>query len=229
MGSPEGTPRHTAELTGAANSHEPPVLVPPTQSNSLADTAPKGRCSCPPALTSVTKLTQRTTCKWPDDGSPLLGTPLGPSAGHDRIWPDRLWPEFVFSCFGHVWSNVFLQLVGCVPLFCGCCVWCFWACSTCLERVQHLLGVLNIFAPILSLDRPPPGPPSPRTAQNFALSSLSGTCFFISSLSWVSSRGILVVFLKRGGPEMCTFGLSGCHVKPWRPQSRRTESPNVHI
>ena len=31
-------------------------------------------------------------------------------------------PHFVFWCFGYVWPNVFLHLVGCVLLFCGCCV-----------------------------------------------------------------------------------------------------------
>ena len=38
------------------------------------------------------------------------------------------------------------------------------------------------------------------------------TIFFLSSLSWGSFRGILVVFEGRN-PEMCTFGLSGCRVK----------------
>ena len=31
---------------------------------------------------------------------------------YNRIWPERIWPEFVFWCFGHVWSIVFLHLVG---------------------------------------------------------------------------------------------------------------------
>ena len=54
----------------------------------------------------------------------------------------------------------------------------------------------------LSPDRPPPpnNPPTlylSRTAQNFALFfSSPATCFFLSSLSWWSFRGILVVFLK---------------------------------
>ena len=39
------------------------------------------------------------------------------------------------------------------------------------------------------------------------------TIFFLSFLSWVSSRGILVVFLKRRDPQMCTFEVLGlsCH------------------
>ena len=81
------------------------------------------------------------------------------------IWPhpfgpkcfDRIWPEFVFW---HVWSNVFLHLVGYVLLFCGCCVWylgvfnIFWACSTFFGRVQLF------FAPLLPPDRPLQGAPS---------------------------------------------------------------------
>ena len=61
---------------------------------------------------------------------------LGGRHGHYRIWPDRIWPKMVFHCFDriwpefwcfvHVWSNVFLHLVGCVPLFLG--------------RLQHFLG-----------------------------------------------------------------------------------------
>ena len=38
---------------------------------------------------------------------------------------------------------------------------------------------------------------------------LPATIFFLSSLSWGSFRGILVGFLKRRGPEMCTFGVLG--------------------
>ena len=45
-------------------------------------------------------------------------------------------------------------------------------------------------------------------AQNFALFFPSpATIFFLSSLSWGSFRGILVGFLKRRGPEMCTCGV----------------------
>ena len=46
--------------------------------------------------------------------------------------------------------------------------------------------------------------------QNFALSFPSpATFFFLSSLSWVSSRGIVVVFLKCRDHQMCTFGVLG--------------------
>ena len=55
------------------------------------------------------------------------------------------------NCVCHVWSSVFLHMVGCVPPFCGCCVWLFWC-------VQHFLGVFNIFA------APPPPPTPSRTS-----------------------------------------------------------------
>ena len=41
-------------------------------------------------------------------------------------------------CFGHVWSNVFLHLVGCVPLF-------SWLLCGIFGRVQHFLGRVQIF------------------------------------------------------------------------------------
>ena len=63
------------------------------------------------------------------------------------------------------------------------------------------------------------------------------TIFFLSSLSWGSFRGILVGFLKRRGPEMCTFGVLGLScASPGGPVwccrrgfTRQPESPNVHI
>ncbi len=56
-------------------------------------------------------------------------------------------------------------------------------------------------------------------AQNFALFffSLSRHNVLSFFLSWVSFRGILVVF-EAPGPEMFTFGFSGCRVKPRRDQ-----------
>ena len=74
-----------------------------------------------------------------------------------------------------------------------------------------------------SLDHLPPDPsplhwtPLHRTAQNFAL--------FLPFPATVSlflclSGGLLVEFwwcFEGRNPEMCTFGLSGCRVKPWRP------------
>ena len=69
---------------------------------------------------------------------------------------------------------------------------------------------------------PPRHPPSPRRTPSPGPHKISlffsvARIFFLSS-SWGSSGGILVVFLKAGGPEMCTFGLSGCRVKPPRPR-----------
>ena len=69
------------------------------------------------------------------------------------------------------------------------------------------------------------GAPKGGGAQNFAFFFPSpATIFFLSSLCWGSSRGILV-FLKRRGRQMCMF--SGCRVKPRRPPSRRgfTQQP----
>ena len=60
------------------------------------------------------------------------------------------------------------------------------------------------------------GPPEPRKmkfrrvgAQNFAFFSSPFTIFLLSSLSWRSPCGMLVVFLKRRGPQMCTLGVLG--------------------
>ena len=49
-----------------------------------------------------------------------------------------------------------------------------------------------------------------------------------SSLSWGSSRGILVVFFEGRDPQMCTFGLSGCCVKPRELQTCPGASHKFH-
>ena len=68
---------------------------------------------------------------------------------------------------------------------------------------------------------PSAGRPLRRTAQNIALFFLSPAGNFILSVFlWGSTRGILMVFLKAGALKMCTFGLSGCRVKPRRPARR---------
>ena len=65
-------------------------------------------------------------------------------------------------CFGHVWSNV-----GCVTLFCGCCVWYFGACSSCVGEFQTCVWVFNniracsTFLPTSSSLPPPDLPPPP--------------------------------------------------------------------
>ena len=85
----------------------------------------------------------------------------------------------------------------------------------------------------------------PRTAQNFALFFPSPTTIFILlSLLWCGCCGfcwfelpwtlsLCVLSLNLGGvfegrdPEMCTFGLSGCRVKPRRLQGRRGFTRNL--
>ena len=79
----------------------------------------------------------------------------------------------------------------------------------------------------LPLDRPSPGPPFPWTALPLTAVPLDrpkfrsffpspATIYILSSLSW----GPFVEFwwcLKLRDPQMCSFGLSGCRVKPRRP------------
>ena len=63
-------------------------------------------------------------------------------------------------------------------------------------------------------------------AHKFALFFPSpGTFFFHSSLSWGSTRGILVVFLNSGALKCARLEFSGCRVKPRRPHARQPESP----
>ena len=99
----------------------------------------------------------------------------------------------VSECFGKK-SGVFVvcccfALLFCVVVVVLCC--CFVSCGCGFE-----------------LHPPPPDRPKIRSffppAPIFAL--------FVSL--WGSSRGILVVFLKRRDPQMYTFGLSGCRVTP---------------
>ena len=56
--------------------------------------------------------------------------------------------------------------------------------------------------------------------RSFSPFSRRKICSFLPSLG-CPSRGILVVF-EGQDPQMCTFGLSGCCVKPRRPRSRRS-------
>ena len=73
-------------------------------------------------------------------------------------------------------------------------------------------------------------PPLRRTTQNSALFFPSPATIFILSLSFgVLSLNIGGVFLKAGNPEMCTFGLSGCRVKPRLFLGRRgfTRQPEI--
>ena len=49
---------------------------------------------------------------------------------------------------------------------------------------------------------------------HFALFSSQATIFFLSSLFWVYSRGMLVGVLKRRGLKCARLEFSGCRVKP---------------
>ena len=81
---------------------------------------------------------------------------------------------------------------------------------------------------------PPFGAPSQTSLPRTSLRKISlffspspATIFILFFPLWVSFRGILVVFEGRD-PQMCTFGLSGCRVKPRRPQSRRGFTRQPH-
>ena len=69
---------------------------------------------------------------------------------------------------------------------------------------------------------PPPQDPLRQTTQNFALFLPTPAPFSL----FLSLCGCLIVefwwcFCKDRDPQMCTFGLSGCGVKPWRLRGRR--------
>ena len=104
---------------------------------------------------------------------------------------------------------------------CACCV-CLPAVSVCLLCVSAVcvcLLCVSVCCVLVQDLGAPPDPPLRRTAfpQDRPSAGLSkfhvfffpspATVFFLSSLSWGSFRGILVVFECRD-PEMCTFGLS---------------------
>ena len=95
--------------------------------------------------------------------------------GHARIWPNRIWPILVLSCFGQI---VVIVVAGCccccwacccLLLFVGAC-WCRLvpvggACWWCLLVLLFVcvVGVFKIFGPLPRTpplpDRPSPGPP----------------------------------------------------------------------
>ena len=124
----------------------------------------------------------------------------------------------------------------CLLVSVGACWWCLlvlvgacWCCCLCVWSVcSRFLG--------LSPGPPSARPPFPWTAQNFALSFLSPAGnFFLLSLG-VFSLNFGGVFEDQGA-QMCTFGLSGCSVKPRRPHPDRAagashdnqRNPNAHI
>ena len=130
-------------------------------------------------------------------------------------------------------SCVCLLCVSAVCLLCVCvsavCVCCVCVCCVCVCLLCVCLSVYLSVSVCLSLSVclcllcvlvqdlcAPPDPPLPRTlpppdrlrrtAQIFALFSLPTTNFFLSSLSWGSFRGILVMFLKAGALKCARLG-----------------------
>ena len=113
-----------------------------------------------------------------------------------------------------MWVSVLCCLFVVVVLLLLLCAW--WVCSGPLRRTP--------------LRRTPSaGPPT-------LFFSLSRNSFILFSLSWWSfSLNFGGVFEDRD-PQMCTFGLSGCRVKPRRPHqtgppglAHEPQTPNVHI
>ena len=107
---------------------------------------------------------------------------------------------------------------------CCCCVVVVCCCVCCCLFCVLLVVAGPPCADPLRRGPPSAGPPSigppPRTAQNFPLFSLSRPFSFFFCLSLgVFSLNFGGVFEGRD-PQMCTFGLSGCRVKPRRLRGR---------
>ena len=98
---------------------------------------------------------------------------------------------FVLCCV------VLCCVVLCCVVLCVVCV--AWVLVSRYQSGVSCVGVgFKVWFDRPFLDRPSPGPPFPWTAQNFAL-------FFSLSRRKIGR-----------GPQMCTFGLSGCRLKPRR-------------
>ena len=174
---------------------------------------------------------------WPILANPILANPFLAN------------PFFVLLCCGWFWCGlVFCVVVFACFVLCVCssvllllllCV-CVWVCSGPLRRTPLRRTPLRR-TPLRPPSAGPPsaGPPSAGpTAQNFALFFPSpATIFILFSLScWSFSLNFGGVFEDRD-PQMCTFGLSGCRVKPRRPHQTgppglahdSPRTPNVHI
>ena len=146
-------------------------------------------------------------------------------------------------CCGWFWCgkvfSIVLFLCCCVLccccvvllLCCCCCVVCvWWVCSGPLRRTALRRTALRRTALRRTALR--------RTAQNFALffPSPAPVFIFFSLSCWSFSLNFGGVFEDRD-PQMCTFGLSGCRVKPRRPHQTgppglahdSPRTPNVHI
>ena len=179
-----------------------------------------------PTLARVSVLVVWPTLAKPTLAKPTLAKPTLANTdfgqtefGQNRLWPNRLWPN-------RVWFVVWCVVLCCVLCVVLCVVWVAWVL---VSRYQS--GVPCFDRP--SRDRPSPGPPKmslfffPSPAANFVL-------FF--SLWVFFSLNFGGVFEGRD-PQMCTFGLSGCRVKPRRPHQTgppglahdSPRTPNVHI
>ena len=116
---------------------------------------------------------------------------------------------------------VVCRLLRCVAVLC-CVVVCVVVWSVGAVCVQDFCGCVQDLGAPPRLPPPPDpllvsrtSPPPDRPTFRFFFPS-PATIFILSSSLWGSSRGILVVLLKRHDTQMCTFGLSGCRVKPRR-------------
>ena len=147
--------------------------------------------------------------------------------GQNRLWPKPTLakptlakPTLTYCVVCCVW---------CVVCFCvawvlvsrfhgvGFHVWCWFVRVQCPRDCPSRRPPFRGPEDRLPEDRPSRRPPFPWTALNFALFSLSPA--FLPSLE-VFSWNFGGVFERRD-PQMCTFGLSGCRVKPRRLRGRR--------
>ena len=132
---------------------------------------------------------------WPTLANPILASHLGPI--HFR----QMWCLRVCACF---FSSFFL-------LFFFLCVFFF-----------SYFSLFHFLFPFLFPEDPSAGSLR-RTAQNFAFFPSSSAIFILSSLSWGSFRGILVVFLKRRALKCARLG----SLTAREFQTRTYEGPGV--
>ena len=178
---------------------------------------------------------------------PTTPVASGKTDGHGRLWPNRLWPNRLWPIFSPtldptLWDPPFgtpsplptpfgaifilglastpllavlvLLVLLCVVGDCGCCGCCWFGSLTTLRQTT------GRWTP------PPPDHPPPDRPKCRSFFPLLPPFSFFLCLS-----GCLLVecwwCLKWWGPEMCTFGLSGCRVKPRRPVPSKTP-PKFH-
>ena len=145
--------------------------------------------------------------------------------GQNRLWPKPTLAKTDFGQTDLAKTSLICCVVCCVVL-CLCVVCVAWVL---VSRYQSGVSCVGVGFKIWF------GPPFPWTAQNFALFSLSRR----KIRSFLPSLGVFS--LNFGGvfegwdPQMCTFGLSGCRVKPRGPpkppglHTTTRGTPNAHI